>query len=1018
MVPIVLLLSLLALGPFPLPACATPSSVQCIALFEEHHLVARFLSGPIPSAASPAGFVPLRSRPPIATHSANHSSDFVVLASSQSSHQDSNSACDCSCLWSSLASHGIRVNSVTPDTPITLPLPHSRKSADVDVPCNATASPSARSLNAARQLPSRSPAELLDAHFLWKEGITGSGIKVAVLDTGIDPSHHDFRRIRSRSDLTSEHKFKDLHGHGTFVSGIIASTDESCRGIAPDAEIHMLRVFAEDQRSYTSWFLNAFNQAISLGVHILNLSIGGPDFFDSPFVHKVNELTGSGIAMVSAIGNDGPSYGTLNNPADQPDVIGVGGLTRTGHIAPFSSRGMTAWEIPGGYGRVKPDVVAPAQDIAGPRQTGGCKVLSGTSVASPLVAGAAALLASVLPESDRQALLNPASIKYALLAGAQRVNSAHMYEQGAGSVDLLASKRFMEHYKRAASAFPSSLDLAGGYYWWPLSRQPVYNGAMPTIVNITLLNGLNASGHVVKGPIFEPSNGIAQETLDVAFEYSPKLSSWCGYLAVYISVRKEPQQHLLGVAEGHISLTIESGSDSSGINDASLQKGTHQSNVSIPLRVEVVHTPPREKRVLWDQFHNVQYPPAYVPRDNLGARSETLDWHGDHPHTNFHLLFDHLIKAGYFVEVLGSPLSCFHAEQYGALLLVDPEEEYFKGEIEKLRDDVEQKGLGLIVFAEWYNGLIMDSLRFFDDNTQKYWYPATGGANIPALNDLLEPYGISFSDHVVDGTVNFRGRKLPYRSGTTIRSFPQGGTLQFASLAQRTGFSSNRPSASRERVPIAGTVSHGSGEVFVFGDTTCLDVSNERQTHCFELLVAAINHVEKWKNEKASGDEMLTGTDLLPDGMHLQEAFRNAGANVPTRNEKAELANFSKVLRAAGEEPQCNSGTLKGFEMLKQRQSQKRQASLQQMTEQSILQNATPSERAVTSKEIDESTTTAERVRKHAKRMQAVASCQHWVVAVALMSVGTGGGLAVSAARKRRRRKRGDESEANVRLRV
>ena len=69
--------------------------------------------------------------------------------------------------------------------------------------------------------------------------------------------------------------------------------------------------------SYTSWFLDAFNYAILKKINVLNLSIGGPDFMDHPFVDKVWELTANKVIMVSAIGNDGPLYGTLNNPADQ-----------------------------------------------------------------------------------------------------------------------------------------------------------------------------------------------------------------------------------------------------------------------------------------------------------------------------------------------------------------------------------------------------------------------------------------------------------------------------------------------------------------------------------------------------------------------------------------------------------------------------------------------------------------------------------------------------------------------------
>ena len=128
---------------------------------------------------------------------------------------------------------------------------------------------------------------------------------------------------QERTNWTNEKTLEDGLGHGTFVAGVIASSKE-CLGFAPDAELHIYRVFTNNQVSYTSWFLDAFNFAIMKKIHVLNLSIGGPDFMDQPFVDKVWELTANNIIMVSAIGNDGPLYGTLNNPADQMDVIGVG----------------------------------------------------------------------------------------------------------------------------------------------------------------------------------------------------------------------------------------------------------------------------------------------------------------------------------------------------------------------------------------------------------------------------------------------------------------------------------------------------------------------------------------------------------------------------------------------------------------------------------------------------------------------------------------------------------------------
>lgn len=197
-----------------------------------------------------------------------------------------------------------------------------------------------------RAIP-RQITSVLQADALWNMGITGKGVKVAIFDTGLSRTHPHFRKIKERTNWTNERTFDDGLGHGTFVAGIIASSKE-CLGFAPDSELHIFRVFTNNQVSYTSWFLDAFNYAILKKINVLNLSIGGPDFKDHPFVDKVWELTANRVIMISAIGNDGPLYGTLNNPADQMDVIGVGGINFDDQIAKFSSRGMTTWELPQG----------------------------------------------------------------------------------------------------------------------------------------------------------------------------------------------------------------------------------------------------------------------------------------------------------------------------------------------------------------------------------------------------------------------------------------------------------------------------------------------------------------------------------------------------------------------------------------------------------------------------------------------------------------------------------------------
>lgn len=126
------------------------------------------------------------------------------------------------------------------------------------------------------------PRELIDelgARKLWNEaGVSGAHVKVAVLDTGLEASHPHFKNVRERIDWTDENNPDDRIGHGTFVCGLIASRNRECLGLAPDVDLYVFKVFARNQTSYTSWFLDAFNYALLKRIDVLNLSIGGPDF--------------------------------------------------------------------------------------------------------------------------------------------------------------------------------------------------------------------------------------------------------------------------------------------------------------------------------------------------------------------------------------------------------------------------------------------------------------------------------------------------------------------------------------------------------------------------------------------------------------------------------------------------------------------------------------------------------------------------------------------------------------------
>ena len=225
-------------------------------------------------------------------------------------------------------------------------------------------------------------------------------------------------------------------------------------------------------------------------------------------------------------------------------------------------------------------------------------------------------------------------------------------------------------------------------------------------------------------------------------------------------------------------------------------------------------------------------------------------------------MYDSLKKAGYFLEILGGDFTCFDAEQYGALLMVDMEEEYYPDELEKLTKDVKEKGLGLVVFGDWYNSDLLHIPWEYGENTREFWTPATGGANVPALNDLLRPFGISFGDKVFSGEVSDDEGKNTVRflSGNALRSFPTGGFVKTVSMQDqgkknvRQGFGDQ--TISLLLVWLIGTKSIKVltvkvERIAVYGDSNCIDSNNARGRSCF--LVAG-NIFEVYNGEPIRGE--------------------------------------------------------------------------------------------------------------------------------------------------------------------
>jgi subtilisin family serine protease len=210
----------------------------------------------------------------------------------------------------------------------------------------------------------------------------GQGIIGAILDTGIDASHSDFAgRILEVRDFTgSASGASDRQGHGTWCAGAFGAgeDDKGIQGVAPDSKLLIGKVLGDDGSGRGSWISTGIRWAKSRGAHIISMSLGSPQE-DPAITMACREAVNAGIVVVCAAGNDGRPN-SVNWPAALPEVIAVGAVDKNGRVASFSSRGEQV------------DIAGPGVNMLSCWPGGTHKRLSGTSMATPVVAGAIALL--------------------------------------------------------------------------------------------------------------------------------------------------------------------------------------------------------------------------------------------------------------------------------------------------------------------------------------------------------------------------------------------------------------------------------------------------------------------------------------------------------------------------------------------------------------------------------------------------------------------------------------------------
>jgi subtilisin family serine protease len=346
----------------------------------------------------------------------------------------------------------------------------------------------------------------------WEAGFTGAGVKVAVLDSGVDQTHPDLAdREIAEANFSDSPDNVDHAGHGTHVASTIAGTGAKSggkyRGVASGAQILDGKVLDDWGWGTDSGIIAGMEWAVQQGADIVNLSLGGTDRPGiDPLEAAVNALSEQhGTLFVIASGNNGER---VSSPGSADAALTV----REDRLAPFSNPGPRL-----GDGAVKPDVTAPGVDIVaarhadgtiGPEVEPGYTALSGTSMATPHVAGAAALLAQQHPD------YTGAQLKALLTASAKPTAGLSPFQQGSGRVDVARA------ITQQVVAEPTNLGF-GTVQWphdddTPIAKTLTYRNTGGTDLTLALTLDTEAPGGMFSLSAHEitvPAGGTADVTV-------------------------------------------------------------------------------------------------------------------------------------------------------------------------------------------------------------------------------------------------------------------------------------------------------------------------------------------------------------------------------------------------------------------------------------------------------------------------------------------------------------------------
>ncbi|MFJ2956111.1 S8 family peptidase [Streptomyces sp. NPDC087270] len=342
----------------------------------------------------------------------------------------------------------------------------------------------------------------------WAEGYDGKGTKVAVLDTGVDAEHPDLvDRIAESKNFTDSDSTDDRHGHGTHtastVGGSGAASDGREKGVAPGTSLLIGKVLDDSGSGDTSWIIAGMQWAVDQQADVVSMSLGNPEIGDcsDPLAQAAQDLSqNTHTLFVVAAGNSGPGTETVSSPGCAPGVLTVGAVDQTDATASFSSRGPVAVTH-----TLKPEIAAPGVDIlaakAGGRGVYAYQTMSGTSMATPHVAGAAAVVRQAHPTWTAQ------QIKAALVSSARTGGKVAGADQTGGGV--------LDVYAAVHQKVLSAPAVQGGSYNWPQDASdrttvqvPFTNTGTAAVTLGLKVSGVHGNdGSDVGSPVIKPAQG-------------------------------------------------------------------------------------------------------------------------------------------------------------------------------------------------------------------------------------------------------------------------------------------------------------------------------------------------------------------------------------------------------------------------------------------------------------------------------------------------------------------------------